>query len=254
MLRAALLDGRLPQYKWRKLLPSLVFSLNCSESAAIKCVPYNVVFGRSAILPADIVLNNTRVAALKDAVTPKDYVEETHDVMKRTWDVVIKHLHLSKEKMAQYYNKNVRYNDLQPGDKVWLKARYVKAGENRKLAPKRDGPWTVLRKMQNNVNFEIKNDKSSKTSIVHHDRLKPLRGSNTPRTPTTDVHSNDSSSEPEDSPHSDYSPESEIDGSSSEPASDGSSSDDEPREPRYPQRERQQRVIPGAVPWDAIQL
>ena len=119
MLRAALLDQRLPQHRWRKLLPELVFALNCSESAAIKCVPYNVVFGRSAVLPADIFLNNTIVSAQKDAISPKDYAEEAHDVMKRTWGVVIKHLRLSKEKMAQNYNKNIRFNDFQPGDKVW---------------------------------------------------------------------------------------------------------------------------------------
>ena len=230
-----------------------MFSLNCSESAAIKCVPCKVVFGSSAILPANIFLINTCDAALKDAVTPKEYVEETHDVMKRTWDVVIKHLHLSKEKMAQKYNKNIRYNDLQAGDKVWLKAQYVKSGENRKLAPKRVGPWTVLRKMPNNVNFEIKNDRSSTTSIVHHDRLKPLRGSGTPRVRAKNIYPT-SSSDTDDSPHSDYSPGSEIEESNSDAESDDGDCDGEPARPRYPQRERQARVIPGAIPWDSIQL
>ena len=250
MLRATLLDRRLPQHRWRKLLPGLVFALNCSESAAIKCTLYNVVFGRSAVLPADIFFHNPNVSAQRDAISPKDYAEEAHDVMKRTWDVVIKHLRLSKEKMAQKYNKNVRYNDLQPGDKVWLKARYVKSGESRKLAPKRDGPWTVLRKLPNNVNFEIKNDQSSKTSIVHHDRLKPVRGSGTSQVPAEDYYSS-SSSDSTDSPHSDYSEEEEE-------SEDDSSSEAEPDDTspvrRYPRRERRQRVVPGGIPWDSIQL
>ena len=54
------------------------------------------------------------------------------------------------------YNKKLKFNDYIEGDKVWLKAKYYKTGENRKLAPRRGGPWTVLRKLPNGVNFEIK--------------------------------------------------------------------------------------------------
>ena len=130
-----------------------------------------------------------------------------------------------------------------------VKARYVKSGENPKLAPKWDGPWTVLRKLPNNVNFEIKNDQSSRESIVHHDRLKPVRGPSAPQTPVDDNYYS-SSSDSTDSPHSNYSEEEESEGDSSSEA--------EPDDPspvnRYPRRERRQRIVHGAIPWDAIQL
>ena len=45
LICAVLLHRKLDQVKWHQLLPELVFALNCSESSAIKCVPY-VVFGR----------------------------------------------------------------------------------------------------------------------------------------------------------------------------------------------------------------
>ena len=47
MLRSVLLQRKAQQSKSKSLLPELVFALNTSLSKAIKCTPYNVVFGRS---------------------------------------------------------------------------------------------------------------------------------------------------------------------------------------------------------------
>ena len=59
MLRAVLLHRRLQQSKQRSILSFLVFALNTTISKATKCVPYEVVFGRPAVLPQDIVFGNT---------------------------------------------------------------------------------------------------------------------------------------------------------------------------------------------------
>ena len=56
-----------------------------------------------------------------------------------------------------------------------LKVKYYKTGENRKLAPRYSGPWTVLRKLPNGVNFEIYNTNTSAKKIVHHDRPIPFK-------------------------------------------------------------------------------
>ena len=37
--------------------------------------------------------------------------------------------------MQQCYNRNIRFNTYQMEDKVWLKVKHYKTGENRKLAP-----------------------------------------------------------------------------------------------------------------------
>ena len=60
------------------------------------------------------------------------------------------------------------------------------------------------------------------------------------------ISSHDWTSSAASSVHSDYAP------------SEGSDSDDSVVEPnndrRYPERQRIPRVIPGAIPWDAVQL
>ena len=55
---------------------------------------------------------------------------------------------------------------------MWLKKKHYKNGENRKLAPRRDGPWTVTERLPNGVNFSISNSYGER-KIVHHDRLIP---------------------------------------------------------------------------------
>ena len=50
--------------------------LNCSESAAIKCSPYKVVFGRNPTLPVDMLFTNHDGIITKDVVTPKMYKDE----------------------------------------------------------------------------------------------------------------------------------------------------------------------------------
>ena len=110
-------------------------------------------------------------------------------------------------------------------------------------------PWTIKRKLPNGVNFEISNTTSSETKVVHHNRLtsvkdpanviqkepKPTLIKNTPIIADGDHSGSDSSSE-------------------SEVESDGSSVSEDIEEPtrRYTARERTQRQIAGAIPWDQI--
>ncbi len=58
---------------------------------------------------------------------------------------------------------------------MWLSVKYYKTGENRKLSPRRRGPWTVMQKLPNVLNFKIFNNHTRETKIVHHDRLTPFK-------------------------------------------------------------------------------
>ncbi|MEL7328148.1 MAG: RNase H-like domain-containing protein [Pseudomonadota bacterium] len=74
-LRSVLLHRKLPQTKWRKVLPELVFALNASESKSTNCVPYEVVFGRQALLPQDIIFDHGTFHE-NEQVSVGDYKDE----------------------------------------------------------------------------------------------------------------------------------------------------------------------------------
>ena len=185
---------------------------------------------------------------------------------------LLQNLQLSKERMQAQYNKNLRFHDYKEGDQVWLKVQYYKTGENRKLSPRRNGPWTVIRKLPNGVNFEILNDKTRDRKIVHHDRLSPCKitpfvepSIGYPNQQTTSTGSAKGKNVVNDtiypSANSESSKDSEESASSeSEIEYDNDSdtdifdNDHEIPDRRYPQRQRRARQLPENIPWNAIKL
>ena len=166
--------------------------------------------------------------------------------------------------MQRQYNKNLRFIDYAKGQKVWLKVKYYKSGENQKLSPRRNGPWSVVDKLPNGVNFRIKNDRNEE-KVVHHDRIypvtervpeaqppsvtpdeEPLPSATAPPDDVTDGNLNSGSDG-----YSDYEPT-----TNSSPDNDSSDNDEQPgADVRcYPQRVHNRRIIPGAVPWSDVHL
>lgn len=254
ILRCVLHHRKLSPSKWRSLLPEITFALNCSVSSAIKCQPYKVVFGREPVLPVDSSLG-LKNASL-DIVSPREFSDETNMALQELFDNVKKYLKSSKSVMQAQYNKKLKFHDYQPGVKVWLAKKFFKTGESRKLSPRRSGPWTVVEKLPNGVNFRIACDRSKEEKIVHHDRLYPVKEGTVESRLTT------SGSLIPSAMDDSCSAASVDDGSDYELSlSDFSSDGEEPptgavdNAPlRYPRRNRVQREIPGAVPWDVVEL
>ena len=161
----------LPQIMWKDLLASIIFALNTSKSSATKYTPYKIVYGRDPTFPIDIVMDTIPPGIT--AASPADYLTDLKIQMRDILLHVTTNLNISRTDMMKQYNKNVRFFDYKPGEKVWVKRRYFKPGENRKLAPRKSGPWTIVEKKPNGVNFKIQNEKQTK--IIHHDRLVPYK-------------------------------------------------------------------------------
>ena len=264
MLRAVILHRRLPQTSWRQLLPSLVFALNTSLSKANNCIPYNVVFGRSAILPQGVVFGHA-VPDPCDHQLAIDYQHTVSSSLNDLFHLVSNTLKLSQLSMQKHYNQNTRFINYSPGDRVWLEKKHYKTGENRKLAPRRDGPWTVTERLPNGVNFLIKNC-DGEQKIVHHDRLIPALKYELPENgdvPTTakdrdNNHVNDRCRlsdrydlfEEDESDESDY----EAEENSSLDSNNEEQEQEEIVERCYPVHNRGTRQLTGVVPWDKISL
>ena len=253
VLRTVLLHRNMHQNKWRQVLPELVFALNCSESSAIKCVPYNVVFGRDPVLPLDLDFGTKRRVPGESVSTPSQYLEEVESVLQSVFDHVITHLKLSKVKMQKQHNRHLKFIDYKGGEKVWLKVKHYKTGENRKLSPRRTGPWTVVSKLPNGVNFRIVNDKSREEKVVHHDRISPFKATPTRipehREPVRMPEIDEDNSSDSDYSSSDYEPNPSDDSSADDDAADDAGVQ---VEQRYPRRDRERRVLPGTVSWDDV--
>ena len=154
---------RSPQKEWKEFIHDVVFALNTSYSKAIKCIPFRVVFGRNPILPEDMFLGVNEKYEFRDVTTPNDYAEELKIRSKLIYEQVNTQLEITRTHMQAQYNNKLNFNDYKVGDQAWLKKKYYKTGENRKLSPRRTGPWTIVDKMPNGVNFRVRNNSSGQT-------------------------------------------------------------------------------------------
>ena len=239
LFRTHLLANKLHQKHWRSVLKELVFALNTSVSSATKCVPYEIVHGRAAIIPEDVKLGLSHDQLGRDILSAKDFAEEVKLRLTKAFGTVGTNLNKYREQMESTYNKSTRLIEYSVHDKVWVRNKTFKAGESAKLAPRRSGPWEVIEVMPNGRNFRLKNCQNGRFTVVHHDRIVPVRSD-------TVVSSDDNETSDDESSDDGYmTPDEEPATPNAEPAA---------QEGRYPQRERTQRNIPGAIPWDAIQL
>ena len=141
--------------------------------------------------------------------------------------------------------------------------KHYKTGENRKLSPRRGGPWVVLEKLPNGVNFKIKNDSTGETKVVHHDRLSPVKEDsihpeivhNNPDRYARDEDRSSSDDSDSDSTFRGNNEHSDFEEDSNDSVTDSDSDDAVVGSPRrYPQRIRRPRALPGTVPWSAINI
>ena len=246
-----LLDFEVAQNQWVTILPSVVFALNTSISASTKFSPYEVIYGRRPVLPIDLIMGT--VEEFNHAPTPDEYIKDLRIQLR---DIILKvgeNLEVSREKMMAYYNKNVLFHDYRPGEQVWLKKKCFKPGESRKLAPRKTGPWTIIRKLPNGVNFEIHEDKRKMAKVVHHNRLSPAasrpvtKGESKCRNSFVKLNTkNDDFSD-------DYSTDSSVSDTHLSVEEDDSDNDDvSQNQRRYPLRLRTARQKDGAIPWDQL--
>ena len=215
----------------------------------------------------------------QDSQSVNSYLEDTKMKLNFILKEVRKYTEVSQSKMQQYYNKNIRFHNYVVGEKVWLRKKLYKVGENKKLSPRRTGPWTVVERKENGVTFRIKSGNTEK--VVHHNRMVPIRyyenksndfnrnnNESNIYTPIQTTHApskqyinpvrkNETGqfrSNTSDSDASSIIGAGHSESESSELSSNESEAENEENRhnSRYPQRERRPRIIPGAIPWNTI--
>ena len=100
-------------------------------SNATKCVPYEVVFGRYSNLPYDVIFDT--VTRITSAHSSREYLKDLKVQLIETWKSVSEGLNVSRSRMQKQYNREIKFFDYKVGEKVWIKKKTYKPGENRKL-------------------------------------------------------------------------------------------------------------------------
>jgi hypothetical protein len=149
---------------WERYLPLLTLTYNSAPGASTGMSPYKILFGRNPYMPCDLILPEPP----QKFMPQNKYIKILHDAIEATRQTAEQNLQIKQEVMKKQYDKKIRKNEYEVGEKVMM-LHVPKLGEHRKMAPRWEGPFTILRQ-SNDVNFELQLGNRRKT--VHHNQIK----------------------------------------------------------------------------------
>ncbi|GFT99907.1 retrovirus-related Pol polyprotein from transposon 412 [Trichonephila clavipes] len=129
--------------------------------AEIFVSPCDLLFGRPPDTPS----------------SPEEYVQNLQARFEDVHNLARERINLRTEKMKTRYDTKATGHQFKEGDKVWFYNPTRRKGLSPKLQSHWDGPYTIL-KIINDVVIRIRKSTNSKPRVVHYDRLAPYYGHN----------------------------------------------------------------------------
>lgn len=157
---------------WDKFLSLVTLAYNSSVQESTGYSPSLLMFGREVNLPLDLVLGNPNQ---RECPGISSYVSELQSKVETVHEMARKRLKFSSDIQKRKYDVKAFASTYQPGDKVWLYTPTVRPGLSRKLTRFWTGPYVILERI-NDVVYRVQRNPRCKEKYVHHDRLKPFRG------------------------------------------------------------------------------
>jgi hypothetical protein len=131
-----------PDEAWVNLIPSLQWDLNNAHSTAIDCSPHEYLFG----FKIQGTLDRLQGKTIPMAVTEMKFMREA---VRRDAQLAMDIAAATAKRIYDAKHRQVEFNE---GDKVWLtlgKAYKLpgSSAQSNKTLPRRDGPYTIIRKI-----------------------------------------------------------------------------------------------------------
>lgn len=147
--------------QWDEWIELATFNFNTNRHEATKHTPFELVFGRTARLPAsDTIEHNDLIP------TYTKYLENLITQLNNLHEIAHDKLIQAKLRAKRYYDQKSNHKTIKIGDSVWL----LKGPKGHKFDNQYSGPFLVLNTWENgNVKIQINNAQSK---IVHSNRLR----------------------------------------------------------------------------------
>ena len=123
------------QRDWDTHLPKVLLAYRTAIHESTQFTPYHLTFGRSPMLPVDIMLRRQPSKLVKEGEVVKlpQFVEETHQYFNDAHDTVRSNLNQAHQRQKLAFDKKEHGETFQVGDRVWLYTPAVKEGRSKKL-------------------------------------------------------------------------------------------------------------------------
>ena len=152
---------------WDLQLPLLILAYRTSVQETTGATPFSLMFGRSARLPIDIEFNlpSTSHTSLNQ------YQSQLQNQLQQAYKTVREHSLAEQTRQKCLYDRSIHGPEYEIGDEVWLHCPAVSKGRCKKFHRPWQGPFTVVKVIDNFV-YRIQNNATPrKRFVVHYNRL-----------------------------------------------------------------------------------
>ncbi|EFN65849.1 Transposon Ty3-I Gag-Pol polyprotein, partial [Camponotus floridanus] len=158
------------QRDWDSWIPMFLLAYRSSKHETTGFTPAELYLGHDLRLPLDLLLGSPpRERSQSEA----DFASSLRGKLDRIHFEVRGRMDIKSSRMKSWYDRNARQILFQEGEKVWFfNPRRIK-GRAPKLQSNWEGPFVVVKKL-NDVVFCIQKSVKHKKKIVHADRLAPF--------------------------------------------------------------------------------
>ncbi|XP_062825789.1 uncharacterized protein LOC134295999 [Anolis carolinensis] len=155
-------------HDWDTKLQQLLFAYRSVPQDSTGYSPFELLFGRKARGPLDLIREHWEASPTPDPVPVDDYIKDLQSTLKMARDIAQEHLMTAQEQQKTRYDATSRPRDFNVGDEVL----FLTPNKNNKLQMDWTGPWRIVRK-QNHVNCEILDERLGIEKRVHVNMIKP---------------------------------------------------------------------------------
>jgi transposase InsO family protein len=158
-------------WDWENHLRKLCMAYNTSVHPSTGFTPFQLMFGRQARLPMDVVYGSPA----HEPRSASQYAAQLKETLEQSYQTIREHSQSEAKRQKEVYSKKVHGNQFNQGDLVWLHSPVVPRGQSRKLHCPWTGPFKVVKRLSDAV-YRIQDTRPKRKRsriVVHFDRLKP---------------------------------------------------------------------------------
>jgi hypothetical protein len=160
------------QRDWCQRAAFVAYAYNTAFHRSTTYSPFFLMFGRH---PATSLHWLCEQSAPEFASTMDEYAEAVQSRMRAAYVAVRQHLRCSFDRAKARYDYRVKSRQFREGEYVWYATSRRKAGLGRKWQLATTGPYRITRRL-NAVNYIVQRTPSSRSFIVHIDKLSKFAG------------------------------------------------------------------------------
>ncbi|XP_062839805.1 uncharacterized protein LOC103279995 [Anolis carolinensis] len=158
-------------HDWDIELQQLLFAYRSVPQDSMGYSPFELLYGRKARGPLDLVKEYWEARPAADAVPVAEYLTDLQSTMRVARDIAHEHLAVAQQRQKSYYDISAKPRFFSVGDEVL----FLSPTKTNKLQMDWTGPWKVTKRL-NQVNYDILDEQLNIGKRVHVNMLKPYIG------------------------------------------------------------------------------